>query len=216
MSQLIRGRGSGRRLRVRQAPHNESRCVALDAPVASVTAPNQLQHSLTADAVTCRRGSLQPSNLQLHGTTSRSGRVPHGESTRRPLRGARLRQLLRLAAQRARVPRHAHPHGQRARPRIRREARMASTPHLNRVRRRPSLEPSRPGGIPRRHRPCGAARVAPLLPRCPRRRRSLRRARRRAARPTGRSASADDLRSVQRPAAVPAAMEGAEPQRAPG
>ena len=28
------------------------------------------------------------------------GRVPHGEPTRRPLRGARLRQLLRLAAQR--------------------------------------------------------------------------------------------------------------------
>ena len=44
------------------------------------------------------------------------GRLPRCQSARRPLRGAGVRQLLCLAAQRARVPRHADPHGQRARP----------------------------------------------------------------------------------------------------
>ena len=142
-----------------------------------------------AAAERCHAGRARP---------RRSGRLPHRQPARRPLRGARLRQLLRLAAQRARVPRHAHPHGQRTGARIRREARMASTSHLNHVSASAvtGAEPiwrSFRAGID----PCGAARVARLLPQTPATPTTSTQSSMPGCAPTRRSAAADDLRSVQ-------------------
>ena len=198
---------------------NDFRCVSLDAPGSGLSDRSESAATLShaAEAVTAVVDTLQLNDITL-AAHDLGGPAGFLTASRRADRFAALVSVNCFAWR---------PSGPAFRgmltlmgsaPARASDAKLGWLPRLTStdVRRRPSLEPSRPGGIPRRHRPGGAARVAPLLPRRPRRRRPLRGARHRAARPTGRSASADDLRSVQRPAAVPAAMEGAEPQRAPG